>query len=639
MMAPRGLVGAVLLLWGASVGFLPVAVVLALAYEGARFAPPSPAAARRVTLVGRVVLFAVVAKLGYSAIANAFPEALYIWLRWLPILVAPLPIVQALAGGEITGDSLPPALRPAPGEARTVDTTYIYSAIVLVGAGTGAKAEDWYFLGAAAIVAWALVARMPSRARMAGAAMLAMGIGIGYAVHVGVREVQNQVEAWSEELILDFIDTKADAMKERTLIGDIGKVKQSDRIVMRVVPLGIPKILLLREAAFDRFANGTWQSSMSAFKPVQREGDRWIVRPGEATEAMTIKRSLPGNEGVLALPPGTRAISKLPATTLGMLPTGTVSAIGTPYLLAMRVAYDESRDTEPPVEASDLAPAPALDAPLDQVIREEGLDQATPAERVLAVRRFFATKFSYSLILSDPKDSAKGRGIADFLLRDRKGHCEYFGTTTVLLLRRLGVPARYAVGYSAQDWSERERAFLVRSRHAHAWAIAYVNGRWIDVDTTPSNWAANEAQQARGIFGPVMDWFSWMWDQLIDYWTEHTLPEIGAAVAVVMGAAATLVAAVVLWRRRRPKARRPRPTDKLGRAWHALEARVAKREGPRTRDETPLAWARRISSAGSEPWRAELLDLARRYYRARFDPQAAGSSEEVVLATQRWRPR
>jgi hypothetical protein len=177
------------------------------------------------------------------------------------------------------------------------------------------------------------------------------------------------------------------------------------------------------------------------------------------------------------------------------------------------------------------------------------------------------------------------------------------------------------------------------SASAHAWAIAYVNGRWIDVDTTPSNWAANEAQQARGIFGPVMDWFSWMWDQLIDYWTEHTLPEIGAAVAVVMGAAATLVAAVVLWRRRRPKARRQRPTDKLGRAWHALEARVAKREGPRTRDETPLAWARRISSAGSEPWRAELLDLARRYYRARFDPQAAGSSEEVVLATQRWRPR
>jgi len=63
MMAPRGLIGAALLLWGASVGFLPVAVILALAYEGARFVPPSPAAARRITLVGRIVLFAVIAKL------------------------------------------------------------------------------------------------------------------------------------------------------------------------------------------------------------------------------------------------------------------------------------------------------------------------------------------------------------------------------------------------------------------------------------------------------------------------------------------------------------------------------------------------------------------------------------------------
>jgi hypothetical protein len=34
-----------------------------------------------------------------------------------------------------------------------------------------------------------------------------------------------------------------------------------------------------------------------------------------------------------------------------------------------------------------------------------------------------------------------------------------------------------------------------------------------------------------------------------------------------------------------------------------------------------------------------VLDLARRYYRARFDPQAAASSEDVLLATQRWRPR
>ena len=640
MMAPRGLIGAALLLWGASVGFLPVAVILALAYEGARFVPPSPAAARRITLVGRIVLFAVIAKLGYAAVTTAFPEALYVWLRWLPILLVPLPLVQALAGGAISTDTLPVPLRPGRGEKREVDTTYIYAAIVLVGAGTGAKVEEWYFGVAAALVAWALAARMPPRARAPGALMLAMGIGMGYAVHVGVRDLQGQVEEWSEALIIDYIQGKADAMKERTRIGDIGKVKLSDRILMRVVPQGPRNLLLLREATFDRYFDGTWQNSVHAFKPVRRDGnDRWIVRDGAPRRALTIKRSLPGGEGVLALPSGTHVISRVPAATMGVLPSGTIRASGTPYLLAMSVTYDEVADTDAPSAEADLSVPQLLGPALDQVIRDEQLQGATPAASLAAVQKLFATKFAYSLNLSDAKDAARGRNISDFLLRERKGHCEYFGTGTVLVLRRLGIPARYAVGYSVQDWSDLEHAFVVRNRHAHAWTMAYLDGRWIEVDTTPANWATSEAEEARSVLGPMMDAFSWLWERIIDYWTEHTLPEIAAALAVVFGAAGALVGAVFLWRRRRPKAARTRPTDKLGRAWHALEARVARRSAPRTRDETPLAWARRIRSGGTEPWRAELLDLAHRYYRARFDPDAAGTSDDVLIATRSWRPR
>jgi transglutaminase-like putative cysteine protease len=637
MIAPRGLIGAALVLWGLSTGFLPVAIVLALAYEGARFAPPSPAAARRVTLVGRVVLFAVLAKLAYAALTTAFPEALYIWLKWLPILLLPLPIVQALAGGAISSDALPAPLRPGRNETREVDTTYVYAAITLIGAGTGAKFPDWYFFGAAAIVAWALVARMPARTRLPGAVMLAMGVGMGHAVHVGVSELQNQVEAWSEDLIIDFMSAKADAMKERTRIGDLGKVKLSDRILMRVIPHGPRNLVLLREAAFDRYQNGTWQNSSHAYKPVRGERDRWIVRPGEAERSLTIKRTLPGGEGVLALPQGTHAISKLPALTMGVLPNGTVRASGSPYLISMAVTYDERLEVEAPGDPSDLVLPASLEPALDQVIREEGLDRATPVERLRAVQALFATKFAYSLILSDPKDPAKGRGITDFLLRDRKGHCEYFGTATVLLLRRLGIPARYAVGYSVQDWSDLERAFVVRNRHAHAWTVAYVEGRWIEVDTTPASWATSEAEEARSPFGPLLDAFSWLWDRIVDFWVERSWPEIAGAIAAIFGGAAALVGAVVLWRRRRPKVKHA-ATDKLGRAWRALEARLARRGYARAPDETPLAWARRLHASGSESWRAELLDLAKRYYRTRFDPDIDVSKHgfDVARAADRF---
>jgi transglutaminase-like putative cysteine protease len=46
--------------------------------------------------------------------------------------------------------------------------------------------------------------------------------------------------------------------------------------------------------------------------------------------------------------------------------------------------------------------------------------------------------------------------LARFLLRTRSGHCEYFATATVLLLRQLGIPARYAVGYAVHEASGRQ---------------------------------------------------------------------------------------------------------------------------------------------------------------------------------------
>jgi LPXTG-motif cell wall-anchored protein len=407
---------------------------------------------------------------------------------------------------------------------------------------------------------------------------------------------------------------------------------------MRVVPHGQRDLVLLREASFDRYFNGTWQNSMRAFKPVTHDAERWIVRDGDAARALTIRRSLPGGEGVLALPAGAHAITKLPAATLEMLPTGTVRAVGTPYFVAMAVAYDERDEMERPAEA-DLSVPELLQASFDQVIASDRLDASTPAAKLAAVQALFATKFAYSLDLSDPKDAGKGRTIVDFLLRDRKGHCEYFATATTLLLRRLGIPARYTVGYSVQDWSELEHAFVVRNRHAHAWTMAYLGGRWVEVDTTPASWATSEAEEARSVFGPVMDAFSWLWDRAVDFWIEHTAGEITMALAAIGAGIAAAAGVFILWRRRRKRSTEPRgPTDKLGRAWRTLEARLAKLGAARRRDETPLAWARRIHAAGSEPWRAELLELARRYYRARFDPMAdPAAAQELALAASRWR--
>jgi hypothetical protein len=66
------------------------------------------------------------------------------------------------------------------------------------------------------------------------------------------------------------------------------------------------------------------------------------------------------------------------------------------------------------------------------------------------------------------------------------------GIATVLL-RAAGIPARYATGYSVQEGSEIEQRYVVRASHAHAWVLAWVDGRWREVDTTPAVWAQADA--------------------------------------------------------------------------------------------------------------------------------------------------
>jgi transglutaminase-like putative cysteine protease len=96
----------------------------------------------------------------------------------------------------------------------------------------------------------------------------------------------------------------------------------------------------------------------------------------------------------------------------------------------------------------------------------------------------------------------------DFLHRSKSGHCEYFATATVLLLRAGGIPARYATGFAVNEKSELENAYIVRTRHAHAWARAWVNGTWINIDTTPPSWLSIEAEDS-SVWSAITDWWSW----------------------------------------------------------------------------------------------------------------------------------
>lgn len=86
-------------------------------------------------------------------------------------------------------------------------------------------------------------------------------------------------------------------------------------------------------------------------------------------------------------------------------------------------------------------------------------------------------------------------GVENFLFNTKEGYCVQFASSVTLILRELGIPARYVEGYVASDLSKISRdefiyGAYVRDYQAHAWVEVYFDGiGWIQYETTPQYYA------------------------------------------------------------------------------------------------------------------------------------------------------
>ena len=636
MMAPPLLVGAALLAWAYAGNPIVLAAVLAVAFEAARAAGPreNPLRGREPILI-RIALVAGAALFVGAAITQKFPGAIYLALRGMPLVLFPIAVMQVLSERRaIDADSVRASLALRPTGRGDLDATHLFAASALVGAAATDPNARWFYVAAAAIVGWALIARVPRR--LPAASLFAVAALLGFAIHTGLSTLQSRIEDWSTELLQDLLSAGADPFRERTRIGDMGRIKLSDRIALRAIPEGTrPAQVLLREAAFDTYVNGEWRALRRTFSPRTPTDGAWQL--GDAGgQALAIRRPAPRNEGVLALPAGTARISGLAGATLGTLPTGAVRVQSLPSFVALRVEYDPAADFASPPSPADLEVPELLRPALEQVLVEGKIPRGAGRATEAAIRGFFAQHYGYSLTLSDGRGG--NRTLRDFLLTDRKGHCEYFATASALLLRQAGVPSRYTVGYSAQEFSALEKAFVVRDRHAHAWTSAWVDGRWVEVDNTPSRWAEFEQEEARAWYGGLLDVFSWVLDAL----RRHVLEAEWDATRIAGFVLAVALALAGAWwlHRRRPWRRSavrdaPHPATLN---WRRVEAALAPRGLAPLPGETPRAFAERVEA--SVPGCDGLVQVARRYYAARFDPASnASDAERFKREVLRWLAR
>ena len=75
----------------------------------------------------------------------------------------------------------------------------------------------------------------------------------------------------------------------------------------------------------------------------------------------------------------------------------------------------------------------------------------------------------------------------DCFLKSRQGYCEHFATAMVMLLREVGVPARYVLGY-LEGQEQDDKTWRVEAGAAHAWVEVYFpRYGWVEFDPTPGN--------------------------------------------------------------------------------------------------------------------------------------------------------
>jgi hypothetical protein len=647
MKTPRWLIGGALLFWGWQAGLLPWAVLMAAALEAshsirARWELTDTDLKRICDLC--FVLFVGAGMLLYSTEDRLV--VIFKFAQWMPFCFFPVALAQ------FYGDrpSIPLSafnwllrrVRQSPLSRISFNFSYGYFAICLLGASASTQSNSYFYPGVSVLILLALGSVRPNRVSWPVWIVLsAIVLVCGKFTHQGLKPLQDNVERALGGLIADFFRSASDPRECRTLIGHFGPIPLSGKIVLRVhVPAGEVPPALLREGAYDSYRMGTWTAGTNDFKkvPLTSNGLARLLPPKKSLSKVEIAGYFPEGEGLLPLPHGTFQIEDFP----GMLMTNRLGVAMVKYgpgLLDLHADYWTGPSLDAPPGPMDSG-VPDEELPvLKRVAASLELDKLNERQKIRAVSRFFQSRFNYSLILPERSRRSETKSpLGRFLTETRAGHCEYFATATVLLLRHAGVAARYITGFAVPESARHGDTYVVRERHRHAWALVYHSdsGTWEQIDNTPSSWI-DTADAGPPWWEPATDFMSniyyqfskWRWGK--DSFSRYTQ---WALVPLIL----YLVWRILSTRRRQQNS----PASSIGPLepiWPGMDSelflinqRLADIQLSRQPNEPLSRWQQRLEEAF--PTSQTLRGIFLMHRRLRFDPRGLGSDDRATLRRQ-----
>jgi protein-glutamine gamma-glutamyltransferase len=639
MITPPLLIGAVLAFWGWQSGNLAVGVLLGAALEGLRalqlridLGVKEHSTIADLSTVGFVLLAVLLA--ANRGVGGGVLEA-FIWqpVALAPIMAAQLVTVERRLPLSALFRYMRKLTRANPDiKDPLVDVSAVYAALTLLAAGVANQRGPEYYLGVVAGTACLLYAARPRVANVAaGAAMIAAAAAIGYASHVGLQQAQMALFDWVLDLNIRTPDT--DPYRVRTELGSLGRLKQYDAIVVRVYAAEKDggRVQLLHRSSYNTYLAGTWVARGAPMENLESLADNetWLldrsVQPDAATLRVRMSSRFESGRAVLPLPAGTVRLASFPATHVERNALGAVHArLGVDWANYEAQAVPAIAVYAPPTAEDEAIPAEERDV-LRQTVETLGLLALPPAERLRRIERHLGG-FSYATYRERPVPKEE-TALGDFLTRTRAGHCEYFATAATLLARAAGVPARYAIGFAAIEYSALEGAWVIRTRHSHAWSRAWVDGHWVDLDTTPPNWGMEEASDApywQGL-ADLFRFAGFRWSQRGEFKAGDSWYAALVVLALYLGWSVLRGRRIVREQKIAPAARPRYPGEDS--EFYAVEQSLP----PRKPSETQAAWMERIDARISLKKLERVREALRLHQRYRFDPAGLSRNERNRL--------
>ncbi len=161
---------------------------------------------------------------------------------------------------------------------------------------------------------------------------------------------------------------------------------------------------------------------------------------------------------------------------------------------------------------------PPLDPRIPALAKQITARATSPYDKARAIEAYLQMHYGYTLDLTG---SPQPDPLTYFLFQKRAGHCEYFATAMTVMVRSLGIPARYVNGFQTGEYNDVGGDFVVRASDAHSWVEVYFpTFGWLTFDPTPAVDDASAGLLDR--IGHYWDWFELQWSEwVINYDIVH----------------------------------------------------------------------------------------------------------------------